>query len=81
LLQTGRVSWRLCQDEASVRLPKSLEIDQLIVVTWSYNPLHAIAPCYELLAEAFALKKTENPFGGSMIVEPKISLAYKLKED
>jgi luciferase family oxidoreductase group 1 len=39
-------------------LAKSLELDELVVVTWTYDP----APrqrSYELLAEAFALGKTE----------------------
>ena len=39
-------------------LAKRLELDELVVVTWTYDP----APrhrSYELLAEAFGLKKTE----------------------
>jgi alkanesulfonate monooxygenase SsuD/methylene tetrahydromethanopterin reductase-like flavin-dependent oxidoreductase (luciferase family) len=39
-------------------LAKNLELDELVVVTWTYDP----APrhrSYELLAQAFALKKTE----------------------
>jgi alkanesulfonate monooxygenase SsuD/methylene tetrahydromethanopterin reductase-like flavin-dependent oxidoreductase (luciferase family) len=40
-------------------LAKSLELDELVVVTWTYDP----APrhrSYELLAEAFGLGKTET---------------------
>jgi luciferase family oxidoreductase group 1 len=40
-------------------LAKSLELDELVVVTWTYDP----APrhrSYELLAEAFELKQTET---------------------
>ena len=40
-------------------LAKRLDLDELVVVTWTYDP----APrrrSYELLAEAFALKKTET---------------------
>jgi alkanesulfonate monooxygenase SsuD/methylene tetrahydromethanopterin reductase-like flavin-dependent oxidoreductase (luciferase family) len=40
-------------------LAKSLELDELVVVTWTYDP----APrhrSYELLAEAFGLEKTES---------------------
>jgi luciferase family oxidoreductase group 1 len=43
-------------------LAKSLELDELVVVTWTYDP----APrqrSYELLAEAFALGKTEAQAG------------------
>ena len=39
-------------------LAKGLELDELVVVTWTYDP----APrrrSYELLAKAFALEKTE----------------------
>jgi alkanesulfonate monooxygenase SsuD/methylene tetrahydromethanopterin reductase-like flavin-dependent oxidoreductase (luciferase family) len=39
-------------------LAKSLDLDELVVVTWTYDP----APrqrSYELLAQAFALEKTE----------------------
>jgi alkanesulfonate monooxygenase SsuD/methylene tetrahydromethanopterin reductase-like flavin-dependent oxidoreductase (luciferase family) len=38
-------------------LAKSLELDELVVVTWTYDP----APrhrSYELLAKAFAMEKT-----------------------
>jgi len=41
-------------------LAKSLDLDELVVVTWTYDP----APrhrSYELLAEAFALKKSKAP--------------------
>ncbi len=50
-----------CSDEVSSRLKepaKGLDLDELVVVTWTYGP----APrqhSYELLAEAFALEKTE----------------------
>jgi alkanesulfonate monooxygenase SsuD/methylene tetrahydromethanopterin reductase-like flavin-dependent oxidoreductase (luciferase family) len=40
-------------------LAKSLELDELVVVTWTYDP----APrhrSYELLAKAFAMEKTET---------------------
>jgi len=40
-------------------LAKSLDLDELVVVTWTYDP----APrhrSYELLAEAFGLKKMES---------------------
>ena len=43
-------------------LAKSLDLDELVVVTWTYDP----APrhrSYELLAEAFGLAKTQNPTG------------------
>jgi alkanesulfonate monooxygenase SsuD/methylene tetrahydromethanopterin reductase-like flavin-dependent oxidoreductase (luciferase family) len=42
-------------------LEKSLDLDELVVVTWTYDP----APrhrSYELLAEAFALEKTKDHF-------------------
>ena len=48
-------------DQVAARLKelaKSLELDELVVVTWTYDP----APrhrSYELLAQAFALNKTE----------------------
>jgi hypothetical protein len=38
-----------------------LELDELVVVTWTYDP----TPChrfYELLAQAFALEKPEASF-------------------
>jgi hypothetical protein len=38
-------------------LAKGLELDELVVVTWTYDP----APrhrSYELLAQAFAIEKT-----------------------
>ncbi len=40
-------------------LAKSLDLDELVVVTWTYDP----APrhrSYELLAEAFGLERTES---------------------
>ena len=40
-------------------LAKTLDLDELVVVTWTYDP----APrhrSYELLAEAFGLEKTES---------------------
>jgi alkanesulfonate monooxygenase SsuD/methylene tetrahydromethanopterin reductase-like flavin-dependent oxidoreductase (luciferase family) len=40
-------------------LAKSLELDELVVVTWTYDP----APrhrSYELLAQAFAMGKTKD---------------------
>ena len=43
-------------------LAKALDLDELVVVTWTYDP----APrhrSYELLAEAFRLAKTQNPTG------------------
>jgi luciferase family oxidoreductase group 1 len=41
-------------------LAKSLELDELVVVTWTYDaaPRHR---SYELLAEAFGLEKTKTP--------------------
>lgn len=39
-------------------LAKGLELDELVVVTWTYDP----APrhrSYELLAQAFGMEKTE----------------------
>jgi alkanesulfonate monooxygenase SsuD/methylene tetrahydromethanopterin reductase-like flavin-dependent oxidoreductase (luciferase family) len=40
-------------------LAKSLDLDELVVVTWTYDaaPRHR---SYELLAEAFALHETES---------------------
>ena len=41
-------------------LAKSLDLDELVVVTWTYDP----APrhrSYELLAQAFGTGKTEDP--------------------
>jgi len=49
-------------EQVAVRLKelaKGLELDELVVVTWTYDP----APrhrSYELLAQAFALKKTQT---------------------
>jgi luciferase family oxidoreductase group 1 len=49
-------------DEVTVRLKdlaRKLELDELVIVTWTYDP----APrhrSYELLAEAFGMRKTES---------------------
>ena len=45
-------------------LAKSLDLDELVVVTWTYDP----APrhrSYELLADAFELEKTSALFASS----------------
>jgi len=40
-------------------LAKSLELDELVVVTWTYDPTPRHRS-YELLAQAFGLEKTES---------------------
>jgi alkanesulfonate monooxygenase SsuD/methylene tetrahydromethanopterin reductase-like flavin-dependent oxidoreductase (luciferase family) len=39
-------------------LARSLELDELVVVTWTYDPAQRHRS-YELLAKAFAIGKTE----------------------
>jgi hypothetical protein len=41
-------------------LAKSLELDELVVVTWTYDPAPRRHRSYELLAKAFGLEKTES---------------------
>jgi alkanesulfonate monooxygenase SsuD/methylene tetrahydromethanopterin reductase-like flavin-dependent oxidoreductase (luciferase family) len=40
-------------------LAKNLDLDELVVVIWTYDPSPRHRS-YELLAEAFALEKTES---------------------